>query len=216
MFSNMLKSVPLLFSLWSPGAPRLPGAPSSATLSDKWGRPHVQGSNMLFQDPKRKKSPSQLHIIWWQTPFPDPETTAMHEKVPGSIAKHCKNTFFKQHGKRESFQSCSRVCLFFAHSEVQVPQGYPAPQVRPPLAIREADPTCKGLDDRPPSLKETTTMHEKVPGSIAKHCKNTFFKQHIRKEKVFKHVQECASSFLILKSRCPKVTRRPKFGHPGR
>ena len=75
--------------------------------------------------------------------------------------------------ERESFQTCSKVCLFFSHSEVQVPQGYPAPQVRPPWAISEADPTCKGLtcfsktqnerkvsvnftayDDWPPSLKQ--------------------------------------------------------------
>ena len=40
-----------------------PGTLSSATLTDTWGRPQVQESNMLFQDLKRKKSRGQLHRI---------------------------------------------------------------------------------------------------------------------------------------------------------
>ena len=41
--------------------------------------------------------------------------------------------------------TCSKVCLFFSHSEVQVSQAYPALQVRPPSVISGADPKCKGL-----------------------------------------------------------------------
>ena len=90
------------------------------------------------------------------------------------------------------------------HFEVQVPQAYPAPQVRPPSVISGADPKCKGLtcfsktqnerkvpvnftayDGRTPSLKQKV-----------KHCKNTFFHERAGKGKVFKHLQKFASSFL--------------------
>jgi hypothetical protein len=74
--------------------------------------------------------------------------------------------------EKNKFQTCSKVCIFFL-TEIQVPQAYPAPQVRPPSVISGADPKCKGLacfsktqnerkvpanftvhDDRPPSLKQ--------------------------------------------------------------
>ena len=114
--SNMFKSLPLLFSLWSPGAPSLPSAPSSATLSDKWGRPQAQGSNMLFQDPKRKKSPGQLHRIWWQTPFPEVETATMHNKVPCLKGKHCKNTVFHERARKDKVFKHVQKIASFSHS----------------------------------------------------------------------------------------------------
>jgi hypothetical protein len=42
-------------------------------------------------------------------------------------------------------------------------------------------------------------MHNKVPCSKAKLSKNTLFHERTRKDKIFKHVQKFASSFLTLK-----------------
>ena len=104
-----------LFFSHSEGAPSLPGAPSSATLSDKWGRPQVQRSNMLFQDRKRKKSPGQLLRIWWQTPFPEAETTTMHSKVLYPSCKErsqAKNYLWTKYARQPMYVVCFHLCSF--------------------------------------------------------------------------------------------------------
>ena len=121
---------------------------------------------------KNKSQPTAQHVMTDPLPW---RRYNNYARESARLNSQTLQTYILQtaHKKRESFQSCSRVCLFFSHSEVQVPQGYPAPQVRPPWAISEADPTCKGLtcfsktqnerkvpvnftayDDRPPSLKQ--------------------------------------------------------------
>ena len=93
----------------------LPGAPSSATLSDKWGRPKVQRSNMLFQDRKRKKSPGQLLPIWWQTPSLEAETTTMHSKVLYPNRKErsqAKNYLWTKYVRQPMYVVCFHLCSF--------------------------------------------------------------------------------------------------------
>ena len=90
---------------------------------------------------KNKSQPTAQHVMT------DPLPWGRYNNYARESARFNSQTLQKYilqtaHKKREGFQTCSRVCLFFSHSEVQVPQGYPAPQVRPPSAKSEADPTC--------------------------------------------------------------------------
>ena len=63
--------------------------------------------------------------------------------------------------------------------------------------------------------KHAKTPHlNRKEGHRPKITKNTLFHERTRKDKVFKHVQKFASSFLTLKSRCTKLTPAPQVRPP--
>ena len=95
------------------------------------------------------------------------------KKVTGQ--KLPKYTLPWAHKKRQSVQTCSKVCLFFSHSEVQVPQVLPGAPSSATLSDKWGRPQVQGssltcfsktqnerkvrtnftiYDDRPPSLKQ--------------------------------------------------------------